>query len=116
MEVKAAWNQAGTSRSHAGVRASRLTYSARSGGFRSDQGFSISNLGYHVHVPEGAIPKDVLRRVSPISHVIVSALTKIPVRCDVTMNAAKHLAGKVLPIGWCEGRKLWPRTEWACVP
>ena len=108
-EFKLTGNMGDVMKESASIAVSYIRSVTEKGRYKVDAEY-FQNHAFHLHIPEGATPKDGPSAGITMATAVLSAVTGIPVRADVAMTGELTLRGKVLPIGGLKEKLLASKT------
>ena len=108
-EFKLTGNMGDVMKESASIAVSYIRSVTEKGRYKVDAEY-FQKHAFHLHIPEGATPKDGPSAGVTMATAVLSAVTGIPVRSDVAMTGELTLRGKVLPIGGLKEKLLASKT------
>lgn len=108
-EFKLTGNMGDVMKESAQIAVSYVKSVTESGKYKVNRDF-YENHVFHLHIPEGATPKDGPSAGITMATAILSAVTKRPVRADISMTGELTLRGRILPIGGIKEKLLASKT------
>ena len=108
-EFKLTGNMGDVMKESASIAVSYIRSVTEKGRYKVDPEY-FQKHAFHLHIPEGATPKDGPSAGITMATAVLSAVTGIPVRADVAMTGELTLRGKVLPIGGLKEKLLASKT------
>ena len=108
-EFKLTGNIGDVMKESAQIAVSYVKSVTESGKYKVNRDF-YENHVFHLHIPEGATPKDGPSAGITMATAILSAVTKRPVRADISMTGELTLRGRILPIGGIKEKLLASKT------
>lgn len=108
-ELKLTGNMGDVMKESAQIAVSYVKSVTESGKYKVNRDF-YENHVFHLHIPEGATPKDGPSAGITMATAILSAVTKRPVRADISMTGELTLRGRILPIGGIKEKILASKT------
>ena len=108
-EFKLTGNMGDVMKESASIAVSYIKSVTEKGRYKVDTEY-FQKHAFHLHIPEGATPKDGPSAGVTMATAMLSAVTGIPVRADVAMTGELTLRGRVLPIGGLKEKLLASKT------